>query len=139
MPSCLRKLLNAFLADFQFLASFCPCLKTASQFWPILTSFNAMKCRIFFQQWSIQWQFIIWADILPLEAHKKMQKFKRGQKMTKIGNWPKKHFVMFLGIFECTIVFHTSKKFPNLADYMVKRIFHNIQLWLRNKQSKLTH
>ena len=48
--------------------------------------------------------------------------------MTKIGNQPQKHIVIFLGIFACTMVFHTSKKFPNLADYMVKSIFHNIQL-----------
>ena len=77
------------------------------------------------------------ADILPWEAQKKMQNFKKGQKITKIENQPKIHFAFFWGILACTMVFHTSKKFPSLADYLVKRIFRNIHIWPRNKQTKL--
>ena len=67
----------------------------------------------------------------------KMQKFKTGQKITKIENQPKAHSAFFKGILACNMVFHTSKKFLNLADYKVKRIFHNDKSWPRNKQSKL--
>ena len=46
---------------------------------------------------------------------------------------------MFWGIFTCTQVFHTSNKFPNLTDYMAKRISLNIHIWPRYKQSCITN
>ena len=116
---------------------FCPCLKTASQFWPILTSFNAMKCRIFFDSevfnHSLSCELISyhWRPTRRCKIHKRAKKWQKFEISLK------KHFAIFLGIFACTMVFHTSKKFPNLADYMVKRIFYNIQLWPKNKPSKL--
>ena len=80
--------------------------------------YSAFHCVETCQDWSkLACSLQTWAKNLP-----------------KIGNLPTKHFVIFLGNFACTMVFHTSKKFPNLADYMVKRIFHNIQLRPRNKQ-----
>ena len=79
----------------------------------------------------------MWAKILPWEARKKMQKFKTGQKITKIENQPKIQYAFFQGILAYTMVFHTSKKFPSLTDNMVKRIFGNIHVWPRNKQTKL--
>ena len=57
-----------------------------------------------------------------------MQKFKTEQKITKIENQPKTYSSYFLSILACTMVFNTSKKFPSLADYMVKRTFCNIHI-----------
>ena len=77
------------------------------------------------------------ADILPWEAQRKFKISKKGKKIIKIENQPKIHFAFFWGILACTMVFHTSKKFPSLADYLVKRIFRNIHIWPRNKRTKL--
>ena len=40
----------------------------------------------------------------------------RQKKATKIENQPKKHPAIFRGTFAHTMVFHMSKKFPNIAD-----------------------
>ena len=61
------------------------------------------------------------------------------QKMPKIKNQPKKYSALFGVILECTMGFHTSNKIPHLGDLVVKRIFSNIYIWPRNKQTKLCH
>ena len=59
-----------------------------------------------------------------------------GKNHKKTENQPKFILHFSESILSCTIVFRTSKKFPNIDDYVVKRIFRNNHIWPRNMQSK---
>ena len=58
----------------------------------------------------------MWADILPWEALKNMQKLKSGQKNLQDSKSAKKYPAISWGIFACPIVFPTSKKILTLDE-----------------------
>ena len=45
---------------------------------------------------------------------------------------------IFLGIFAFSMMFHTSNQIPHLVDFVANRVFWNICIWQRNKETKYT-
>ena len=114
MQGCLRKMQNAFLADFQVLWFFALFWTCASSLWPPMARYQLTWWSVINYS-TIEIKFLISLHYSLSRVAKIDLKFpKLGKKAKKIENEPKKYLVIFLGILACTKLFYTLNKIPHL-------------------------